>query len=69
MPRKLEPIVLELQRLVKMFVNEYPGYGGELADKLGVSRPAIARWAAGKNLPYPSMAKSRIAILRKLLKK
>ncbi len=69
MTKKLEPIILELQELVKQFVNEYPGYSGELADQLGVSRPTIARWAEGKNLPYPAMAKVCVAQLKKLLKR
>lgn len=65
--KPLEPIVLELRDLVKEFVNRFPGYSGELADKLGVSRPTIARWAEGKNLPYPARAKHFVPIVKKLL--
>ena len=66
-PSELEVVDTELTKLLNEFLDRHPGYIGELADDLMVSKPAIRRWAEGKSLPRPKVAQSIIKHLKKLL--
>ena len=66
-PSELEVVDNELVILINEFLDRFPGYVGELADNLLVSKPSIRRWAEGRNLPRPKTAESIVKRLKKLL--
>lgn len=66
-PSELEVTDNELVMLINRFLDRFPGYVGELADNLKVSKPAIRRWAEGRNLPRTKVTESIVKHLKKLL--
>ena len=66
-PSELEVVDNELVMLLNQFLDRFPGYTGELADNLKVSKPTIRQWLEGRNLPHTKVAESVVKHLKKLL--
>lgn len=56
----------EFQKAVKEFVDDYTDNAWILADAIGVSCPAVKRWAQGKNLPHQVFRSGIVAHIAKL---
>ena len=58
---------LELQGLLKKYLETHPNTEQELAEMIQVSIPTIKRWVEGRNLPHLVMARAIIIFLNEKL--
>ena len=62
-----DAIKTELQNLLELVLGNDPSAGYELAQEFRVSLPTLTRWAEGKNLPPPVMARVVVDRLKDIL--